>query len=406
MVGADLSHLRFFEDRGIVYRDSTGARDALEILRDRGLRCARLRLFTSSARQAADDPYNAINNLSYTVPLAVRIKRAGLELLLDFHYSDSWADPGKQTKPAAWADFTFPELEQALRQYTREAITHFREAGAMPEVVQVGNEIIGGMLWPEGRVGGDYETDVQWSQFGRLLKAAILGVKEGAGASDPAIMIHIDRGADWGGTQWFFDRLLREQVEFDLMGQSYYPFWHGGLNALRTCLNQSAVRYGKPIWIVETAFPWSGSNSIEGIPATASGQVQYVVELATILAAVPNHQGRGIVWWGAEYMRLPGMNLAGFDQRSFFDFNGRTLPVVGVLGQLNGPARLEVARVSEGVTLHWPLSGVGMGLTTSSEPGLPGEWVPVAVHPDWREDAFAVTLPVPDPQRQFRLQGP
>ena len=101
IVGADFSHLAFFEDRGVVYRDGGQATDALAILKGRGITCVRLRLFTSTAAQAQADPYNYTNNLSYTVPLAVRVKNAGPQFLLDFHYSDSWADPGKQTKPAA-----------------------------------------------------------------------------------------------------------------------------------------------------------------------------------------------------------------------------------------------------------------------------------------------------------------
>jgi len=404
IAGADLSHLKFFEDRDIVYRAENGPRDALAIFRDRGLNCARLRLFTSSAQQADDDPYNAINNLAYTVPLAVRVKNAGLQLLLDFHYSDSWADPGKQTKPAAWATQRFPELEQALYEYTRDSIVSFREAGAMPDYVQVGNEIIGGFLWPEGRLGGTSDTAVQWSQLGRLLKAAIRGVNDGAGNTPPAIVIHIDRGADWGATQWFFDRLLREQVEFDVIGQSYYPFWHGSLNDLRTCLNQAAVRYGKRVLIVETTFPWDGSGSIEGIPATAAGQAQYVVELAKVLASVSGGRGMGIVWWGAEYVRLPGYNLAGFDRRSFFDFSGQALPVVGVLGQLTEPIQVRVVHTSDGLVLDWPLSGVGMVLTTTPSLAIPTIWSSLDTVPEWKGSSFSATLPVDDPYRLFRLE--
>ncbi|MDW8308104.1 MAG: glycosyl hydrolase 53 family protein, partial [Verrucomicrobiales bacterium] len=110
LAGADFSHLRFFEDRGVVYREGSTPRDALAILTNRGINCVRLRLFTSSAAQAAADPYNYINNLDYTLPLAVRVKNAGLRLLLDFHYSDTWADPGHQRVPAAWTNLTFAQL--------------------------------------------------------------------------------------------------------------------------------------------------------------------------------------------------------------------------------------------------------------------------------------------------------
>jgi arabinogalactan endo-1,4-beta-galactosidase len=406
IAGADFSHLAFFEDRGIVYRDAKGPRDALSILRNSGLNLVRLRLYTSSPQQAAADPYNSINNLDYTVPLAVRVKQAGLRFLLDFHYSDSWADPEKQTKPSEWQDLAFPQLEQRLYDYTSNAIVTLREAGAAPDIVQVGNEIIGGFLWPEGRVGGEYDTALQWSQLGQLLKSAIQGVKDGSGDVQPEILIHIDRGGDWGATRWFFDRLLQEEVQFDLIGQSYYPWWHRSLSDLRTCLNQTAVRYGKPLLIVETAFPWDDSASIEGIPATPAGQVEYTLELTRIFRGVPGGKGMGICWWGAEYVRLPGYNLAGFDRRSFFNFEGEVFPVVDALGQSAARISLEINGASKGVTLTWPLSGVGMILTTTPNLSVPGVWTPADVKPQWDGPAFTVTLPRTNEFRLYRLETP
>src|SRR5688572_16621992 len=125
IAGADFSHLGFFEDRGIVYKDGGAPQDALAILKRGGLNCVRLRLFTSTAEQARSNAYNYTNNLDYTLPLAVRAKRAGLQVMLDFHYSDSWADPGKQTKPAAWAGLNFAALEQQMYDYNSNTIAAF-----------------------------------------------------------------------------------------------------------------------------------------------------------------------------------------------------------------------------------------------------------------------------------------
>jgi arabinogalactan endo-1,4-beta-galactosidase len=404
IVGADFSHLQFFEDRGIVYQDEQGPRDALSILRGHGLNWVRLRLFTSNAQQASADPYNATNNLDYTVPLAVRVKSAGLQFLLDLHYSDSWADPGKQNKPSDWATLIFDQLEERVYEYTRDVVTRFRQAGAAPDIVQVGNEIIGGLLWPEGRVGGSYDSAHQWSQLGRLLKSAILGVREGAGGNPPRILIHIDRGADWGATQWFFDRLLQEQVDFDLIGQSYYPFWHGSLDQLRACLLQTGARYQKPILIIETAFPWSGSTNVVGIPPTPAGQAEFVLDLAKALRAVPAGRGLGIVWWGSEYVRLPGYGLAGFDRRSLFDFDGRAMPVVDALGRLTEAVRLQVVPSGAGLILTWPLGGAGMVLTTTPNLSTPGDWSPVNVLPLTDGLDYRTTLPQTDPVRFYRLE--
>jgi arabinogalactan endo-1,4-beta-galactosidase len=406
IAGADFSHLTFFEDRGVVYRDAGQPQDALTILKSNGLTCVRLRLFTSSAGQAQADPYNATNNLDYTLPLAVRVKNAGLQFMLDFHYSDSWADPGKQTKPAAWTNLGFVQLEQQMYDYNSNTIATFQAAGAMPEYVQVGNEIIQGLLWPEGKVGGSSDTAAQWSQLGRLLKAAIRGIHDAAGIHRPKILIHIDRGGDWSGTRWFFDNLTQQQVEFDIIGESYYAWWHGSPDALRQCLTNATQRYGKPVIVAETAFPWSNSADLYGIPATTNGQVQYVIELARIVKGVPAGQGIGIFWWGTEYVRLPGTPLAGFDRRSFFDLEGNTLPVAGAFGQLAAPIQLKASLTDAALTLAWPFSGAGMSLMTATSLTPPAEWLPVTNAVQSTGAVFSTTLPASAEQNRFyRLQS-
>jgi arabinogalactan endo-1,4-beta-galactosidase len=404
--GADVSHLRFFEDRGAVYRESEEPRDALVILRNQGLTCARLRLFTSSAAQAQADPYNRINNLDYTIPLAQRVKKAGLRLLLDFHYSDTWADPGKQAKPSAWANLAFAELEQRMYEYNRDCIRAFAEAGAIPDQVQVGNEITSGLLWPEGRVGGSFENPTQWQQLGTLLKAAIRGIKEASGTNQPVILIHIDRGGDWNATRWYFDGLRAQQVEFDAIGLSYYPFWHGTFEALRTCLEGAVGRYGKPVAIVETDFPWSNSNDILGLPATPDGQSRYLVELAKIVKGLPQNRGLGIYWWGAEYRSAKGVNTAGFEYRSLFDNEGNVLPVASTLGRLAAPAVLKTAKTGTNVTLSWPLSGAGWSLMASTNLAFPVSWA--SLGSDFADDGYGFTTNLPlqeEASRFYRLQS-
>jgi len=406
IAGADFSHLAFFEDRGIVYKDGGQPQDALGILKQNGLNCVRLRLFTSSAAQAQANPYNYTNNLDYTLPLALRVKNAGLQLLLNFHYSDTWADPGKQAKPAAWTNLNFAALEQQMYLYNSNTIAAFKAAGAMPEYVQVGNEIIGGMLWPDGRVGGAYDNATQWSQLGRLIKAAIRGIKDAAGATPPKIMIHIDRGGDWPGTRWFFDNLRQQQVEFDIIGESYYAWWHGSLEALRACLSNAVQRYSKPIILVETAFPWTNSAAIYGIPATTNGQIQYVIELAKIVKGLQGSNGIGIFWWGTEYVRLPSTPLAGFDSRSFFDYAGNTLPVAAAFGQLSAPVQISTTLTDAVLTLQWPLSGAGMSLVTATNLTPPIAWQSVTNPIQSTGVVFSTTLPAHATHTRFyRLQS-
>ncbi|HXI50247.1 MAG TPA: glycosyl hydrolase 53 family protein [Candidatus Saccharimonadales bacterium] len=409
VAGADFSHLGFFEDRGVVYRDADEAKDGLRILKSHGVNCVRLRLFTSSADQARRDPYNYTNNLDYTLPLAVRAKAAGLRVFLDFHYSDTWADPGKQAKPIAWTNLTFTELEQRIYDYTRNTLEAFRAAGAPPDLVQVGNEITPGLLWTDGRVGGAYDTTQQWLQLGRLLRAAIRGVTDSTAPTTtrPKIVIHLDRGGDWNATMWYFDRLLQQGVEFDIIGESYYPWWHGSLTALRTCLSNAVARYHKPVLIAETAFPWATNGAaIVGITPGVDGQVQFLLELAKILKGLPEQAGVGLCWWGAEYQQVPKVGLAGFDTRSFFDRAGNSLPVVEALGRLADPVALRASFTEAALLLQWPLSGAGMTLTTTSNLSAAGVWWAATNPVQTTGVVFSTTLPLTaDHTRFFRLES-
>src|SRR5262249_35575299 len=219
-IGADLSFLKWAEDRGTVFKDEGKARPALRIFKDHGYNWVRLRLFHS--------PKSLPNGLDYTIALAKAAREQGFKFLLDFHYSDTWADPGKQFTPAAWKAKSHEELVRAVFEYTQDTIAALRAAGVPPDMVQLGNEVIHGMLWPDGQLPGRGTT------FAELVKAGIRGVEAGRGEGPcPRIMIHIDRGADRRGTRAFFDRLNSYQVAYDVIGQSYYPWWHGSLLDLR-----------------------------------------------------------------------------------------------------------------------------------------------------------------------------
>jgi len=340
LAGADMSHLALMESRGHLYRDGTGARDALAILKAHGITCIRLRLWTCSDAQAAADPYNHGNTLAATLVLARRVKAVGLKLLLDLHYSDSWADPGHQQKPMAWEGLSMDQLEEQMYRYNRDTIAAFRTAGVLPDLVQIGNETPMGLVWPEGKV----DSAGKWRQLARLIRAADRGIAEASGAQKPQTIIHLDRGGDWETTRWFFDELIRTQgVAFDIIGESYYPFWHGSLDALTTCLNGCVGRYGKSVIIAETAFPWAASpvpgtpTAINGIPIGPDGQVRFATDLRRILAALPQGAGRGVFWWGAEFQTTPGLGFDGFESRSFWDQHGTLLPVVDALAGLTAP---------------------------------------------------------------------
>jgi arabinogalactan endo-1,4-beta-galactosidase len=266
------------------------------------------------------------------------------------------------------------------------------------------------MLWNEGRVGGSFDNSTQWDRLGRLMKSAINGIHGAAGDAPPKIIVHIDRGGDWGATRWFFDNLNQQNVPYDIIGQSFYPWWHGGLDDLTNCLHNTAERYGKPVVISETAYPWTDSQwdpeTGLDIPASPEGQVEFVTELAKILKALPEGRGAGIFWWGSEYVQIDGHGLAGFQRRSFFDYDGNALPVVQAIGRLTSEVALQASLEGDALSLKWPISAVGMSLVTTTSPSPSAIWTTVTNAPSSGGGEIGVTVPLDGaaPQRFFRLE--
>ena len=410
LAATDFSDLAFFESQGITYKDAGHATDGLQILKAHGFNCVRLRLWTSSAVQAATNAYNYGNNLAYTVPLAVRVKAAGLLFSLDFHYSDTWADPGKQATPNAWTNLDLAQLTAQMRSYNSNVIAAFAAAGAMPDFVQVGNEITSGMLWPLGKL-----TDsASWANLGQLMKAAEQGIQDACaatGAKTPKIIVHIDRGADWATTEWFFDNLNAQGVPYDIIGESYYPFFHGPVTNMSTCLSNAAVRYGKPVVLAETAFPWTNSvtswtNKLYGFAPTVDGQVSFMAALATILKSVPNHLGAGFFYWGAEYQLANGVDEAGFNTTALFDAHGNLLPAADGLGGTAAPLVIRPSLSGVNLQLAWPFSGAASQMEISTNAGTASSWLPVANTAAISGTEFLLTVPISNGPAFYRLHSP
>ncbi len=250
-VGADLSFLKQAEDRGRQFRDAGAAKPGLQIFRDHGFNWIRLRLFHTPTRLP--------NNLEYTIATARAAHRLGYRFLLGLHYSDTWADPAKQFIPKAWETMPHARMVEALYAYTRDTIAAFRDAGVAPDMVQIGNEVSGGMLWPDAKLPEN------WSNFADVIKAGVAGVEAGKGNQPrPRITIHIDKGGDWKTTKAFFDRLAAYGVDFDVIGQSYHPWWRGALLDLRENLARTARAYGKDIIVVGAAYNYRPSEYKDG----------------------------------------------------------------------------------------------------------------------------------------------
>ncbi|MFF5470913.1 glycosyl hydrolase 53 family protein [Streptomyces achromogenes] len=301
--GADISSLAKSEAKGGVYRTSSGtAGDALPILTSYGMDYARLKVWVN--------PADGFNDKAHVLAMAKRVKAQGMRLLVDFHYSDTWADPGAQKKPAAWAGHTYSQLKTDVYNHTYDVLNALKAQGTTADMVQVGNEINGGMLWSEG------STD-NWTQLAGLLNSGYSAVK--AVNPSTSVALHLAKGADKAGTEWWFDKAVANGVKFDAIGLSYYGYWHGALSDFQTTLDDAAARYGKPVFVAETAYPFrldsddALTNQIDttgelvaGYPATVAGQTKWLNDVASIVEAVPNGRGLGVFYWEATWTAVPG----------------------------------------------------------------------------------------------------
>ncbi len=309
VLGADISALdapgrgRWGAPR--TYQENGKPGDELTILSKHGWTAFRIRVFLSPVRKA---PNNTLEN---AIPLAKRIKAAGATFLLSLHFSDTWADPQHQEIPTAWKGLPFDTLERRFEDYARDVITQLKEAGAMPDWVQIGNEITRGTLWPMAQIQipgstqyappEPYDEAKQWDRLTRLLKAGIRGVKSGAGDTPPRIAIHIDQGANWPVTKWFFDHLEDAHVDYDIIAESFYPPWHHGtLEGLLNNMNECAKRYKKDFLVVETGYDSSRVSNNEDMlwPVTPEGRLQFMVDLVNTVKKAP--RGLGVMYWAPE----------------------------------------------------------------------------------------------------------
>lgn len=242
ILGADISFLPELEAKGIHFSDKGKTKDAILLLKEKGFNYIRLRIFVNPAADSGYSPGKGFCDLAHTLVMAKRVKAAGLKFLLDFHYSDTWADPGKQIKPAAWVGLGLEDLKKAIYQHTTEVLTALKAQNTEPDMVQVGNEIDHGMVWPEGNTRA-MDTLTQ------LIQAGISGVRN-LNPQTP-VMIHIACGGQNKESRWFLDQLITRGLKFDVIGQSYYPQWHGTLEDLEKNLSDLSLRYSQDLVVVE-----------------------------------------------------------------------------------------------------------------------------------------------------------
>ncbi|MBA3869178.1 MAG: glycosyl hydrolase 53 family protein [Anaerolineae bacterium] len=392
IMGADVSMLKQIEDSGGKFYDNGEEKDCLTILKEHGVNWIRLRIWNDPVDASGTSLGGGNNNLANTVAMAVRAKKMGLKLLLDFHYSDWWADPGKQTMPKAWVGLNEKDLEKAVYEYTAHVIQTLLKAGAMPDMVQVGNEVNGGMMWPVGKTWKEGTEEIGgYDGFAALLKMGVQAVRD----NDPnnndlqkrtKIVIHLANGGDNKLYHTVFDALTERHVDYDVIGLSYYSYWHGSLDDLKSNLNDISERYHKDVVIAETAYAATLNDkdgftnlfsereqNLGGYKATVLGQATAMRDLMEAVAQVPNGRGLGIFYWEPDWIAVDGAGWKSgegdaWENQALFSFKGEALPSMNVFNLVK-PA-------SSSVYVPATLSGTyptKLDMTLGETPTLPAE---------------------------------
>lgn len=358
--GFDITTLSEVERCGGKFYDGRQPEDALCILRRYGGNWVRLRLWNDPYDDKGQDYGAGVCDLATVLSLARRAKSVGMDWLLDFHYSDFWADPGKQTVPKAWQGLDEAGLETAVYQYTKDVLAACRASNLLPGMVQVGNELTRGLLWPTGQVP-------HWETICRYVMAGVRAVREEV--PQTKVMVHLDNGGNNELYRTWFDHYFQLGGQCDIIGLSYYPFWHGTLADLSANLHDVADRYGKDLVVVETSMGFTldsyasyeqlpeaqrkgGAARLElaeklPFPMTPEGQADFTRQLLQVLSQVPEGRGKGLFWWEPAWIPVPGSGWARpsgwtyvhekgpggneWANQALFDFDGRVLPALAVI---------------------------------------------------------------------------
>jgi arabinogalactan endo-1,4-beta-galactosidase len=376
--GVDVSMLYEIEKKGGKFYDNGVEKDCLQILKDHGINWIRLRIWNNPV----DDKGNPLGggNCDYIkmTEIAQRAKALGLKILLNFHYSDFWADPGKQNKPKEWSKLKGSSLIKALSDFTYKVLNYMKGKNALPDMVQLGNEVNNGFLWPDGQIIGVNVGG--FDGFVKLLNAGIATVKK----VDPSIKIaiHLSDGGNNSLYRWFFDEITKRNVNFDVIGVSYYPYWHGTLEELKFNLDNISQRYNKDVAIFETAYAWTlnegdshpnifggDMETLGGYKPTIQGQATFLRDLMEIVAKVPEGRGLGIFYWEGAWIPIKDAGWKTgegnpWENQALFDFNGNALPSLDVFNLVYGKTYIPPKVVEV-------LSKIDLKISTGEIPKLP-----------------------------------
>lgn len=312
--GVDISMIKELESYGASYYMNGKKEDLFYLLKKCGVNMVRIRIWPDPYDEEGNSYGGGTNDLKTTIEIARRTVENGMEFMLDFHYSDFWADPAKQVKPKAWKNLSYKALETAVYLHTLDTLKALKNQKLIPTMVQVGNEITKGLLWPDGYVD-------QTENMAALLSAGIKGVREQC--SNAKIVLHLDFGTDNEMYQQWFDKISPYNLDFDVIGMSYYPHWNGSLRLLLDNMNDISSRYNKEVLIAETSIGYTtdalGCKGIvfseeqekeTGYPATMEGQETFLRDLYAVVRNVEDDRGIGVFYWEPAWLPIPNCTWA------------------------------------------------------------------------------------------------
>ena len=379
-VGGDISLLPDYEKAGAQYKDAAGKpiADLIPWLGEQGMNAMRVRLFVNPANYTGSDKDpKACQTLEYIKPLCKRIKDAGMALMLDFHYSDTWADPAKQWTPKDWENLNDTQLTQKIYDYTKDCLQQLNAIGAAPDFIQPGNEISYGMLWGPAGTSSPKKTfmnnSANWQRLGNLLNNAIKACREECPKAK--IIIHTERVATTDVQTYFYNKMNELNVDYDIIGLSYYPYFHGNMTVLQKALDSLTSNFGtKDIMIVETGYSYAwevpGTDQKVDYPYSETGQNQFATALVELLRKYP--KVNGLFWWWLEYNAY-STSLSGWYNAPLFD--SRTGKATAALKTIcsfadgnAGVSNLTEENYADEQTQWFDISGRAVSSTT--KPGL------------------------------------
>ncbi|MDE5773125.1 MAG: arabinogalactan endo-1,4-beta-galactosidase [Muribaculaceae bacterium] len=369
--GGDISLLPEYENAGARYKTHEGKpiADVLEFCREEGMNAMRVRLFVNPDNYTGPDKDpNVCQTLDYIKPLCKRIKDDGYALMLDFHYSDTWADPAKQWTPKDWEGLNDEQLCQKIYEYTKDCLAQLKEIGATPDFIQTGNEISYGMLWgPYGSPASELKkVNVSgtnyWDRLCTLLSSAIKACREEC--PDAGIVLHTERVGDTAAMYNFYSNMKSHNVDYDIIGLSYYPYFHGNMYKLEYAINSVERNFAdKKVMIVETGYSYKwevpGTNKEVDYPYTDAGQNQFAKDLVTMLLKHPIVDG--LFWWWMEYNAY-GTKLSNWYNAPLFDStNGKACSALATIASFAtdgaGVEIIEAERPEDAPSKWYDLNG-------------------------------------------------